>query len=474
MNPILAAVLLLVPALVLPHPGLLARDLYTGTVETVVEETCSLGVRGPDPCPTWVTYYDGPSGGVDEFYDMAISGEVVLTMGLSTRSGAPEWPVMRTLAVSASTGEVLWDREHVPDGLLGSWPAGLELSTNGETVFVAGFGLGFDDTWAIVAYTVATGDEVWSATVNKGVHKDWLETIAVDQGGERLYLAGTHGNPVDHASVVAFDTTTGKELWSFPIDLDDDARETIGDLVTIDGDVFVAIRVGTESRILGLNGDDGEELWTRSHLADPGVAIWRLLTDGSQLLAFGGTFDTPQRAFTAALDPGDGSSVWDAWGAAEFRAWHAAVLPNKAKVVVTGHRIQDDTSVLRTTARELATGETLWVHEVEDRNSGWGRRVVPSTEGDCLIVIGEAHGEEDLGPVRMETSGDLIIRVLDPATGTTLRAIDQDVLFGMEIAGGGVLTPQGDRLVAIGYTRPLVGSIDGVLAAYDGLCGGEA
>ncbi len=147
-------------------------------------------------------------------------GAIVFVVGSVLGGGPdPDYDYV-TLAYSAATGAQLWESRY--DGPINWHDQAIDaaVSPDGANVFVTGSSAGFwvnSFNWksdcATVAYDAATGTQRWEAR--------YIDTalglssaMAVSPDGRAVLVTGiTRGGPVDAFATVAYSTATGKQLW---------------------------------------------------------------------------------------------------------------------------------------------------------------------------------------------------------------------------------------------------------------------
>jgi len=144
----------------------------------------------------WVSRYNGPANKSDGAGSVAVSpggGTVYVAGGSDGRTGGQS--DYATVAYSAATGRQLWVRRYngPADGIAGAYS--VAVSPAGGRVFVTGYasgwGTGADD--ATVAYSAATGRQLWASHYKGPANgdDDFASSVAVSPGGGRVYVAGT-------------------------------------------------------------------------------------------------------------------------------------------------------------------------------------------------------------------------------------------------------------------------------------------
>ena len=121
-----------------------------------------------------------------------------------------------TIAYDATTGTQEWQSTYTNLSTLGS--TGLAVSPDGAHVFVVGSeGGGGGSEVTVLSYDAANGDQEWVGTYST-TSSNIPNAFALSPDGSRLFVAGYTGplgtgHGLDALSV-AFDTSTGAQLWS--------------------------------------------------------------------------------------------------------------------------------------------------------------------------------------------------------------------------------------------------------------------
>src|SRR5205814_2331759 len=112
------------------------------------------------------------------------------------------------------TGARLWASRHGENAE--DTVSGLAVSPDGSKVFVTGtsFRSEFDNDFLTVAYDASTGAQLWSARYDHDDF-DYTRAIAVSPDGSKVFVTGASkgdSTPNDYATV-AYDAATGARLW---------------------------------------------------------------------------------------------------------------------------------------------------------------------------------------------------------------------------------------------------------------------
>lgn len=163
----------------------------------------------------WTTHYDGP-GGLDVAAAIAVSpdGSTLFVAGTTGDLGALDYV---TLAYDSATGARLWKRRFSsPLGISRDEAAALAVSPDGSSVFVTGAADGgpAESDYLTVAYDAASGQQLWTAR-HSGPFRDNARTLSVSPDGSAVFVSGytvLHGTGLDILTI-AYSAATGDELW---------------------------------------------------------------------------------------------------------------------------------------------------------------------------------------------------------------------------------------------------------------------
>jgi len=143
----------------------------------------------------WVRRYNGPGNGFDIARSVAVSpggGRVFVTGGSRGRAAGDDYDYA-TVAYSAATGRRLWvsryNRPEPPSTQLGDTASAVAVSPGGGRVFVTGSSWGGRAAgidYATVAYSAATGRQLWVSRHNKG----FAHVMAVSPDGTTVFVTG--------------------------------------------------------------------------------------------------------------------------------------------------------------------------------------------------------------------------------------------------------------------------------------------
>ncbi|MGD0604287.1 MAG: PQQ-binding-like beta-propeller repeat protein, partial [Streptosporangiaceae bacterium] len=277
----------------------------------------------------WAARYNDPGHTFDKAYSVAVSpdGKAVFVTGASlTTAGGENYA---TVAYSAATGAQLWAARY--DGPSNNGAAAqVAVSPNGTAVFVTGSSLGTPtgEDYATVAYSAATGTQLWAARYNGfGSGGNYASSVAVSPNGTAVFVTGTSlgtNDGYDYATV-AYSAATGAQLW----------------VNRYDG---------------ASNGDRGAN--------SVAVSAGTVFVTGSSYGGSTANYDYATVAYSAAT----GAQLWvkryDGPGSGDDRAYSVAVSPSGGTVFITGYTDTTSTSAgydYTTIAYNAATGAQLWL-----------------------------------------------------------------------------------------------------------------
>lgn len=163
----------------------------TGVDYATVAYDAATGVR------LWAARYNGPVGGEDDAYSVAVGpgGGKVFVTGRSTGAAGYDYA---TVAYDASTGALVWAARYNGPGNGADSATSVAVAPDSTKVFVTGRsyggspgGTGPDDDYATIAYNAATGVPVWTKRFNGSASgDDGGRLVAVTSDGTKVVVAG--------------------------------------------------------------------------------------------------------------------------------------------------------------------------------------------------------------------------------------------------------------------------------------------
>jgi sugar lactone lactonase YvrE len=177
-----------------------------------------------DGTERWSAIYQN---GIPTALALSPDGSTVFVTGYDVGGGPAA-----TVAYDASTGTQLWatpdDQIHVQDG---DTTVHLAVSPDGSKVFASGYYCVYpcpDQPLATVAYDAATGNRLWASPYRSG-GQNYPNDLAVSPDGSKVFVTGQEQMPCyppctvsqTNAPLVAYDASTGDELWVADYDNND-------------------------------------------------------------------------------------------------------------------------------------------------------------------------------------------------------------------------------------------------------------
>lgn len=426
----------------------------------------------------WVARYRNGSA-----LAMAVSGTRVFVTGFSraARSGND----YATGAYSAVTGARLWAARYNGPASGDDGATSVAVSPGGSTVYITG---GSERTrrsrsdYATVAYSAATGAQLWAARHHGPRNSDAASSVAVGPGGGTVYVTGTSqgANRDPDFATVAYRAATGALVWAARYN--GPAR----------GENVAAAMAVTRTRVYvtGFNqsaGRAGEDYATVAYSAATGRQLWAALYHG--LFKYSG-----DEANSVAVSPGGGTVYVSgssdgkngnpdyttvAYSAATGnRLWVAryngprkgydiayAMAVTGTTVYVTGSSAATGSGWdYATVAYNAVTGAQLWVARYNGPGNGfdYGLAVAVSPGGSTVYVTGRSPGGA-------QDSSNYATVAYSAATGAQLwvrryRAPGNgpNLLSAIAVSQGGA------RVYVTGSSEPASGDPDYAIVAYRG------
>ena len=176
----------------------------------------------------WTATYLDEDGGWNYGWQLALSpdGSRIFATGQANLiNGVGAHSTIDTVAYSAATGEQLWIASSAPASPMIAGANGLVVSPSGDRVFVTGYeftGLPTNRAnWVTLAYDAATGAQLWRTDFTQGSW-NFAFGIAVSPDGSSVYVTGSNSPvttpltnpPVRFAATVAYNAATGAQRWT--------------------------------------------------------------------------------------------------------------------------------------------------------------------------------------------------------------------------------------------------------------------
>ncbi len=188
----------------------------TGTASG--EDYATVAYNAATGARLWAARYNGPGNGLDSAVAMAVSpgGRTVFVTGDS--KGRTSGDDYATVAYSAVTGARLWAARYNGPANRADFAASVAVSPGGGTVFVTGTSTGTasGEDYATVAYSAVTGARLWAARYNgPGNSFDEAQSVAVSPGRGTVFVTGDSKGATSDSdyATVAYSAATGAQLW---------------------------------------------------------------------------------------------------------------------------------------------------------------------------------------------------------------------------------------------------------------------
>lgn len=347
------------------------------------------------------------------------------------------------------------------------------VSPDGSTIYVAGNGRTgtsyVTQDFVAVAYR-DDGTELWVARYDGPANdKEFAHDIAIDPDGETVFVTGTSAASDSDYATVAYNATTGEELWVARYDgPGNDFDQALDLVVSPDGSrVFVtgdSYGMNSDATTIAYDADSGVELWVARYNGPPnhhdrGYAV-AVSPDGSHVYVAGVSYRPSQfnskDAFTVSYDADSGAELW----AAVYDAGRTdgmgdvAVSPDGSRVYVTGATNRGDGYEFLTLAYDAHTGDMVWESDAGGSGGG-GEYMVLSRDGTSIFVLGKSR----LPSASSTLDYDLVTTAIDARTGvgttpgSELWRATYDRAETFEVSMGIAMTPNGETVFITGWSR---------------------
>lgn len=256
----------------------------------------------------------------------------------------------------------------------------MAVSPDGKEVFVTGrsTGQGSNYDYATVAYDAATGAQLWSERYNgPGNRNDVADSVAVAPGGDAVYVTGTSQDATagyDYATV-AYSAATGAQLWLSRFSSALGLNFAAAVAVSPTGAVFVtgyskATATFADYATIGYNGATGARLWIKRYNGpgngnDQATAL-SVSPDGNSVFVTGESSGSHGLDYaTVAYGAATGARVWasryNGPASGDDTPNSVTVSPDSSTVYVTGSSKGASPGYdYATVGYSAATGARLW------------------------------------------------------------------------------------------------------------------
>ena len=348
----------------------------------------------------WLARYNSGPGSYDAADAIAVSpgGSTVFVTGNSWPSG-PTGRDYATLAYSAATGRQLWVRRYSGPGQRTDIPCSVAVSPDGSRVFVTGGSTvrPHSDAYATIAYAAATGRQLWLRRYQGPANGNSdAAAMAVSPDGRRVFVTGGSdgaGGGSGGYATVAYSAATGRQLWARPYSPRHGsdyggpvAVSPGGATVFVTGETDGAGGAGAIYATVAYSAATGRQLWVgRRHegylrgmaVRPDGTAVYVTATSGGGFLTVADSAATGTQLWASRHSNGDNGPV--------------AVSPDGTTVYVTGTSRSDQGYA--TIAYSAATGRQLWASRYRGpANLGYACCLAVSPDGTAVFATGESYG----------------------------------------------------------------------------------
>ena len=158
----------------------------------------------------WASRYDGPARR-SSAYSLAVSpkGGALYVTGWTQLSPGKQQKAYGTVAYNSSSGAQLWVATYQPESSFDNEGRAVAVSPDGTKVFVTGSCVGQANAYGTVAYSAATGSQLWAGSYAgpSETGSTVTSSLAVTPDGSKVFATGLH-------ATVAYETSNGSQLWT--------------------------------------------------------------------------------------------------------------------------------------------------------------------------------------------------------------------------------------------------------------------
>jgi len=370
---------------------------------------------GPEGPRMWTARYNGPGNNMsndDASCCVAVSPgkKLVFVTGNSNTRYSVDYA---TIAYNAATGARVWQKGYNDPDNMGDAASSLALSPSGRTVYVTGYSTGkiSGNDYYTVAYNTATGATRWTRRYNGPANgMDQANSVAVSRSGATVFVTGGsagHGVDSDYATI-AYSAATGRQLWLRRYKSPGNSGSagtsvTVsprGDKVFVTGSSFG--RSGNaDYATVAYNAVTGAQLWVRRYNGagnGPDQALSAGVSPGGDTVFVTGYTDGASNQFeftTIAYNAATGGRRWlrnYSSPNGPDMATKLAISPSGKTVFVTGSSYGKTSVNYATVAYDAATGSTLWLrHYTGPGVNSEARSVAVGPGGNKVYVTGVSY-----------------------------------------------------------------------------------
>jgi outer membrane protein assembly factor BamB len=184
-----------------------SREAASGADYATIAYSAATGAR------LWLAHYSGPGERTDDAFSLAVSPDGTMVFVTGRSAGVASGWDYATVAYSTASGKRLWVMRYTGPGNGYDAASSVAVGPGGSRVIVTGTSTGATSggDYATVAYSSATGKQLWASRYNgRGAAGDAASSVAVGHGGGTVFVTGTGSGA---AATVAYSSATGKQLW---------------------------------------------------------------------------------------------------------------------------------------------------------------------------------------------------------------------------------------------------------------------
>ncbi|MFB9250212.1 S8 family serine peptidase [Sphaerisporangium melleum] len=336
------------------------------------------------------------NGGWDEVTAIEVSpdGSKVFVTGTSADTATGTDAL--TLAYDAATGKQLWTGRYTGPGNRSDFGNGVSVAPDGKTVYVTGMAMVDENLadYVTIAYDAGSGATRWTSTyAGPGGDTDDARVVKVSPDGTKVFVTGQSSGPEGTGladwGTVAYDAATGERLWAVHRNGTANGTDIPSAMVVAKDGKAVFVTGSTENdgtqtdlTMVAYDTTTGAELWTDvydgpAHGSDTPHDV-TLAPDGGRVYITGNTEGqgTGSDYTTIAYDPATGRRAWvqryNGKANNEDYAWKAAPTPDGTKIIVAGESTDDAAtgSDYVTIAYDAASGEQVWLGRYDGQVGG--------------------------------------------------------------------------------------------------------
>jgi PQQ-like domain len=331
------------------------------------------------------------------------------------------------------------------------------------------------------AASAVPGAQLWMARFNGGgTSSDGASAVGVSPDGSAVFATGWTGRSGEYPdyATVAYDATTGAELWVARYDGPGHSYDLAralgvspdGSTVYVTGQSF-GTATNSDYGTVAYDASTGAELWTARYDGarngpDAATAL-RVSPNGSAVFVTGGSFGSGQDYTTVAYHASTGVEVWakryDGPAHLEDVASALEVSPDGTSVFVTGRSTTRTRLDYGTVSYDAVTGARAWVKHSHGRRIDTAVALAMNPDGSTVFVTGTSVGATP--------GGDVITVAYEASSGAKLwgRRYDRarsDTAADVEVS------PDGATVFVTGASvRRSTSGFDYVTIAYDAATG---